>query len=171
MNQHVAIRTAKVDIQRVVASLKLCPGFDDDERLTLDMLEGETELNEIVSKLLEENEADEGLIEALKAQVEVRKVRRERVEARIEARKSAIVSLMDCAQLRKLPLPEATISIRTLMPRPKVMDAEQLPDAFVILETIRKPDTEAIAVAVEQGVPIPGVAMTNGGTSLSVRRK
>jgi dsDNA-binding SOS-regulon protein len=58
----VAIKTAKVDIRRALAILELCPDLELDEQLKLSTLEGETELNEIVSMLLAENEDDEGMI-------------------------------------------------------------------------------------------------------------
>jgi hypothetical protein len=169
MNSHVAIKVAKTDISRALSILELCPGLDLDEQLKLSTLEGETELNEIVSALLAENEDDEGAIEALKAQVDVRTERRQRMEHRIEARKKAIASLMDCARITKLPLPEATVSLRTLQPRPKIVDADQIPDAFKVPKMV--PDKEAIDAALERGETVPGVVMTNGGAGLSVRRK
>jgi hypothetical protein len=169
MNTHAAIRIAKTDIQQILAVLALTPGLEVDDQLKLSMLEGETELNEIVSALLAENEDDEGTIEALKAQIEARKERKARLEARIDARKRAIMGLLDVARLTKLPLPEATLSVRTLGPRPKVFDEEAVPDD--LCRFIRKPDMDAITAAFERGQPIPGVTVTNGGASLSVRRK
>lgn len=171
MNLHREIKIAKIDIQRVVASLELCPGFDDDEQLKIDMLEGETGLFEIIAQLLNENEDDAGDIVKLDAQMTERAIRAERAKARIEARKVAIVRLMECAGETSLKLPEATLSVRLLKPRPKVTDLEALPSAFAFEETVRKPDREAIAAAIEGGATIPGVTMTNGGTSLTVRRK
>jgi hypothetical protein len=168
---YVAIKLAKTDIQRALSILELCPGLDLDEQLKLSTLEGESDLNEIVSALLAENEDDEGMIEAIKGQITVRRERIGRLENRIDARKRAITSLMDCARITKLPLPEATVSLRTLAPRPKVVDAAMLPAAFTIEETIRKPDNDAIEEAMNHGADIPGVVMTNGGSSLSVRRK
>jgi hypothetical protein len=170
VNQMVAIKLAKVDISRALSILELCPDLDLDEQLKLSTLEGETELNEIVSALLAENENDEGMIGAIKAQRDVRKERIDRLGNRIEARKKAIVSLMDCARITKLPLPEATVSLRTLQPSPKVVDEEALPDEFVKL--VRTADTQAIKTAFEAGKPLPpGVVLTNGGASLTVRRK
>jgi hypothetical protein len=169
MNQHVAIKLAKVDIGRALAILELCPGLEADEQLKLSTLEGETELNEIVSLLLAENEDDEGMIDAIKAQIDVRRERVGRLEHRIEARKNAIVSLMDTAHLTKLPLPEATVSVRTLQPSPKVADEEALPDDYC--KFVRKPDMAAIKQGIDDGMNIPGVVMSNGGASLTVRRK
>jgi hypothetical protein len=41
----------------------------------------------------------------------------------------------------------------------------------VTVETVRKPNREAIKEAFERGEVIPGVVRSNGGASLSVRRK
>lgn len=171
MNKHVAIKIAKVDIARALSILELCSGLDADEQLKFSTLEGETELNEIVSALLAEIEDDEGTIENIKAQIKVRNERKARFENRIEARKGAIISLMGCARLTKLPLPEATVSVRTLQPRPKIVDADALPDDFLTETVVLKANMEAIEEALSHGTSIPGVAISNGGSSLTVRRK
>ena len=171
MNQHVAIKLAKVDISRALAILDLCPDLELDEQLKLSTLEGETQLNEIVSTLLAENEDDEGNIAQIKAQIDVRKERIARFERRIESRRNAIVSLMDTAAITKLPLPEATISLRTLAPKIKVADEEALPETFTKSVTKRVPDMKRIEEAMERGISIPGVVLTNGAASLTVRRK
>ena len=168
MNTHVEIKLAKAQIGGVMDALQ---HFLGDEDLKLGMLEGETRLNEIVSALLSANEDDEGIIANLDAQIDVRAVRQQRIEARIDARKKAIASLMDCAALTKLPLPEATLSLRTLKGRPKIVSPDELPDKFVNEVVTLKADMEAIKEAVERGETIPGVVMTNGGSSLTVRRK
>jgi len=166
---HTDIKLAKRDIDRVLDDLNAF--LDDDEQLKLDMLEGETDLFSIARRLLNANEDDDGIIEALELQIGDRNVRKDRAKLRIERRKIALTSLMDSARITKLPLPEATVSLRTLPPRAKVVDADALPSAFVIVSEVRKPDLEAIKVAVERGETIPGVVMTNGGSSLTVRRK
>ena len=170
MNHHVAVKTAKVDIRRALAILELCPDLELDEQLKLSTLEGETELCEIVSMLLAENEDDEAMVRGIKDQMDFRRERIARLERRIDTRKNAIVSLMDTAQTTKLPLPEATVTVRTLRPSPKVADEEALPDDYC--KFVRKPDLEAIKAAFEAGKPLPaGVVLSNGGASLTVRRK
>jgi hypothetical protein len=169
MNAHLEIRVAKAEISRVLSILALTPGLDADEQFKISCLEGETELNEVVSALLAEIEDDEGTIEAIKAQIDQRKERKARFEQRIEARRNAIVSLMDCARLTKLPLPEATVSVRTLQPSPKVVDEDAVPDH--LCKTVTKPDMGMIREAIDSGETVPGVVMSNGGASLTVRRK
>lgn len=168
---YLAVRIAKIDIQRILSVLALTPCLELDEQLKLSMLEGETEFFEVVRALLDENENDDGTIAALDAQVDARAIRIERAKARIEARKKAIMSLMDSAGEKSLKLPEATLSLRTIAPRLKVVDEALLPDNFVKIETVRKPDRDAIDAAFERGEQIPGVTLTNGSASLSIRRK
>lgn len=169
---YAAVKTTKIDISRALSILELCPDLEIDEQFKLSTLEGETQLMELVSELLSGNEDDEGMIAQVECQIDTRKERIARFERRVEARKSAVISLMDCARITKLPLPEATVSLRTLSPRPKVIDADQLPDEFVTIAIVRKPNTDAIKEAFEAGKPLPpGVVITNGGASLSVRRK
>lgn len=170
MNAHPNIPLAKAQVAQVLADLELFLA-GDDEALKLDMIEGETDLFKIVRALLNANEDDAGRIEALKSQIDQRKDRKASAEARIDKRKAVIGSLMDIAQLRTLPLPEATISRTIQKPRAVVTDIDELPDAFVIEMTVRKPDIEAIKVASDGGAIIPGVARNNGGESITVRRK
>lgn len=140
--------------------------FADDEQLHLDMLEGETDLFEIVARLLNHMEADEGDKVALAEQMESRKVRRDRCDARIKARREAIAALMECAGLDKLPLPEATLSLRKLAPKAIVTDVDALPDEYVTFT--KKPNLAAIK---EADVLPDGCALDNGGVSLTIRRK
>jgi len=138
----------------------------DDEELKLDTLEGETNLFELVSRLLERIENAEGDKAALVSQIQDRNERKARAEKRIEAHRTAIRALMETAQLDKLPLPEATCSLRKIAPKPVVVDESLLPDE--LCRITRKPDMAAIK---QLETIIPGLAMDNGGTSLTIRRK
>jgi hypothetical protein len=166
---HTDIRLAQRDISRILDDLALF--LENDEQFKLSTLEGETDLFEIASKLLDANADDEGLIASLDQRISDINIRKDRAKLRIERRKSALVSLMDCAQIKKLPLPEATVSLRTILPRPKVVDVDALPESCVNITEVRKPDMVAIEALIERGQQIPGVTMTNGAASLSVRRK
>lgn len=138
----------------------------DDEELKLDTLEGETDLFELVSRLLERIENAEGDKAALVSQIQDRNERKARAEKRIDAHRTAIMALMETAQLDRLPLPEATCSLRKIAPKPMVVDESLLPDELCRIS--RKPDMAAIK---QLEAVIPGVAMDNGGTSLTIRRK
>lgn len=114
----------------------------DDEELMLDMLEGETDLFEIVRKLLNANEDDEGRKAALTEQMNVRKERRDRCDSRIAKRRDLIRELMEIAGIQKLPLPEATISRQKVKPKVVVKEADAVPHEFC--KVTYKPDMEKI---------------------------
>lgn len=159
----------RVDLTRAQVSavvLMLRDQFEDDEQLLLDTLEGETDLFEVARKLLDGMEADEGDKAVLSEQIEVRQARKSRADARIKARREALGSLMEAAGVDKLPLPEATVSLRKMAPKPIVTDPDSVPDDFCTFT--RKPDLKAIK---ELEFLPPGCALDNGGTSITVRRK
>lgn len=118
---------------------------EDDERLILDTLEGETDLFELVAKLLDGIERDEGELLALKEQMDNRKVRSDRAKGRVEARREAICALMEAARQDKLTLPEATVSLRTIPAKLVVNDPAAVPDEYTV--PAPKPSMDAIKAA------------------------
>jgi seryl-tRNA(Sec) selenium transferase len=164
----VAMKIEKMKIAQVLDALKAADCFDDDE-LKLDMLEAETDVHALIKDLLDGCEEDETIIEALKLQVETRNARKDRLNQRIEARRAAIMSLLNACGTDKFKIPEATLSLRKLGPRPIIQDAAALPDHLV--KTERKPDAKAIKEAFDAGDIIPGVVPSNGGESLTIRRR
>lgn len=157
----------KIQVGAVAAMLRDEPA--EDERLYLDTLEGETDLYELVRQLIGQIEQEEGAQAALKAQIEDRQLRQRRAEGRIKTARNGITALLECAQLDKLTLPEATIAIRQVPPKPIVTDEASVPDE--LCKFTRKPDMAAIKAEVEAGRVVSGVSFDNGGTSLTVRRK
>lgn len=160
---------AKAEIQRIADALRAMLGDEQDEQLILDCLEGETSLFELVRAMLGHIETDEGIIAALKQQIEDRNSRKARAEHRIECARNAIGDLLAAARIDKLALPEATVSTRMVPGRPKVSDADLLPEDMCRIE--RKPDMKAIKEAMDSGRSIPGVTLSNGSVSLTIRKK
>lgn len=152
------------EIARVVEHVEaLCP---DDEALLADMLEGETGLHELCSKIINMIEEEQGNIAALKSQVATRNERKKRSEMRQKAYRNAIMRLMDAGKQKKLTLPEATISRGIVKPKRVVSDIEALPVEFITFT--RKANMEAIK---RFDGEIAGVVMDNGGDKLTVRMK
>lgn len=102
-------------------------GVDDDDRLVIDTLEGETDLFAMLSKLLAQVEDDEGHVAALKEQIDARKFRIEAAQSRIERARLMIGRLMDFAQQDKIVLPEATLSRRSVKSKLEIADKNAVP--------------------------------------------
>ncbi len=141
----------------------------EDERFYLDTLEGETDLYELTRKLLVEIEQDEGVQAALAEQMADRSARKARAGKRIEANRMAIMALLECANLDRLVLAEATLSVRQVPPKAIVNDEDAVPDELCKFK--RSPDMAAIKAEMEAGRAVAGVTLDNGSQSLTVRRK
>jgi hypothetical protein len=153
-------------VSAVVATLP----DEEDQQLLADMLEGETNLLDFASRLLSQNEDDEGVINALAEQIEDRKTRQERAKRRVSSRRDMLMAMMDIARLDKLVLPEATVTKRSVPPKAIVSDEAVLPDEYCSF--VRNPNiTQIRADFGADGVMIPGVSFDNGGQSITVRRK
>ena len=155
----------KIQVAAIVTMLDDA-GESDDVVLRADMLEAETDLYVIATRILDAIEAEEGNIEALKEQASVRAARKKAAEHRLGTYRTMLTGLMETARLEKLVLPEATVSLREVAPKRIVTNPDALPDEFCTL--IRKPDLAAIKAA--ESMP-DGVAMDNGGQSITIRRK
>jgi hypothetical protein len=157
----------KIQVEAVAAMLR--DTLEEDERLYLDTLEGETDLYEWVRRLLNRIEEDEGNGKALAEQIADRQTRGKRVADRIAANREAIRALLECARLDKLVIPEATLSVRQVPPKPMVTDEAAVPDELCRFK--RSPDMAAIKTALDAGNAVSGVTLSNGSQSLAIRRK
>lgn len=159
-----AIQVASVlDMLRAV-------GVDDDDRLVLDTLEGETDLFAMLSKLLEQVEEDEGNVAALKFQMESRKHRVAAAEARIARARSMIGKLMDFAQQEKIVLPEATLSRRDVPAKLEIANKDAVPRE--LQREKLEPDKVAIDAAYANAETLPNWLVRIPETkSITVRRK
>ena len=147
------------------------PGIweDGDEQLLADMLEGSTDfhrfLDAVVGRMSEANAFAEGinlLLDDLKQ-------RRERFAQRSEAMRALAFKVMTAAEMRKVELAAATLSIRAGQPKVIVTDEAALPENCIRIK--REPDKVLIKELISQGVPISGAELSNAEPTLAVRVK
>lgn len=143
-------------------------GRDDDE-LTHDMIEGETSLLEAIEFALDALDNAEIIIQGCKAKEKQIAERRNRAERRRETVRALIERAMATAAIKNLSTPTATLTLRETPPKPIYQDEAQIPAAYW-----KKPDPvlnkKAIADALKAGEDVPGVTLSNGGISVSIRR-
>jgi hypothetical protein len=145
------------------------PELVEDADFLADMVEAETALDIVVTKLFREQRDAGAFANAVREQEKELAERRSRFERRQEMDRSLILSLMQSANMTKLMLAEATLSISTLPPKPIVDDEASVPDELCNFN--RWPNMAAIKAAVKAGENVPGVHMSNGGTTLTIRIK
>lgn len=143
---------------------------DEDERLWIDSIEGETDAFELIGKALAAIEHEEGVQAALTEQMATRKDRRDRSIARADAYRQTIAAIMECAKLKTVPLPEATISLRTLPASIQVINKDAVPEEYLVSKPA--PNITAIKAAFDPDGQLPNwLARVDPRPSLSIRRK
>jgi len=153
-------------IDRIIAAY---PELQEDEALRADVLEGETELNEVVSRVLDHALEAESMAEAIKGRMGFMSERKARYDRRAEAMRGLIKDLMLTANLKSLALPEATVSIGAGRESVVITDESALPSQLGT--TKWSPDKKAIADQLKAGEVVPGAELQTGEPSLTVRRK
>jgi hypothetical protein len=166
MNIHADIQYLKSRMEQLIIEF---PDLAEDEEFRADVFEGETDIERVLEKLVNMSRESETMADAIKTRQTELAERRARFDRKDEAARKLILSVMEQGGLQKFHLTEATLSLRQIAPAPIVTDPDALPDNCVRIE--RKPDMKAIKAELERGSTIPGTAMSNGKTSLTIRTK
>lgn len=140
----------------------------DDEKSITDFLEGETDLYTVMDAVIARIFELEDHIEALVEHGKKLNNRNSRFKAQRESLRMALNRAMEMARIKTLERPIGTISHKALPRTPIVQDAAQIPTEFLI-EQPKKIDMRKLAEALKNG-PIPGVELSNGGTTVSISR-
>lgn len=146
---------------------------EDDPEVLETAVEGQTDLREALSLALHELAELEALGSAVKAQEARLAARRKRFETRRERLRGMILTALEVSDV-PLPvrLPEGTVSVGKPRTSVHVYDEQALPAPFwrEEVQTIRKPDIDAISVALASHEDVPGAAAGNGVPTLIVKR-
>jgi hypothetical protein len=146
------------------------PDMEDDERLRVDMFEGATDMGEVLERLVGAYAADRDMVMTLTSRINRMTDRRARFVRRIEHLRALMLSVMQSGNLKKLTLPEATLSQRRGQPgivgEP---DVNLLPAEFVRVKT--EADRIAIREALLAGRQLPGLSLSNAPPALQITVK
>ena len=142
---------------------------EGDEQLLLDSLEGETDFHRflaaVVRRICEAEACAEGIGDLIR---EVRE-RQARFEQRGDAMRALAFKLMQQTEVRKVELPQATLSIRAGQPRVIITDESALPPDCVRIK--REPDKIALKEHLMRGEHIAGAELSNAEPVLALRIK
>ncbi|WMT88239.1 siphovirus Gp157 family protein [Pelagibacterium sp. 26DY04] len=157
-------------LEREIGSLlEAYPELADDEELRADVLEGETDLEHIASRIVRRRNLARANVSGIKEVMADFKERQERFQRQEDAMKAMLKRILSLAGTDKLTLPEATISISKPRESVEVLDVEALPQGY--FKTIRQADKTAIGEALKAGEAIPGAALVLGEPGLTIRSR
>ncbi len=155
----------------IAAMAEMLAPYRDDEETYSDTLEGETNVMDLLDGEIAAMQSDEALAEAIKAQEDALRVRRERVSMRAEAHKKNLKLILQHAVLQKAERPRATVSIRPGSLSVRIVDEAEIPSQLMREKVTRAPDKAAIEAQIEAGVEVPGAVIERGDDTVSVRVK
>jgi hypothetical protein len=142
----------------------------DDDALREDMLEGLTDIKEVLAAILKANRDDSWLLTGADVALAEIKERKARLERRVASRRAMILKVMQWASLKRIELPEATLSQRA--GQPKLIgepDVSLLPEELV--KVTRAPDRTKIREALLRGDFVPECSLSNAEPTLAILPK
>jgi len=152
------------------AKLKASLMEEGDEELTRDMMEGETDLREIIESLMGQIEEDSILLDGIASRQEQLDARKRRLGNRVNRCRALIEQGMSMAEIKTLELAGATLTIKTTAKKVIVSDEAKIPTKFwkAANPTL---DKTAVKTALQDNEAVPGASLSNGGIALQVRMK
>lgn len=158
-------------IKQSIENLKLLhPSLMEDEEAWTATLESETSFDDLLTSIARRKRFTEGLVVGAKFELDEIKMRKDRLEHRIEAMRELAFKIMQAAELNKRELAIATFSIRK--GQQKVIgepDPLTLPAKFQNVKIT--PNLTAIKDALAAGETVPGCALSNAEPNISIRIK
>lgn len=142
----------------------------EDDQLVADMIEGETDLHEMIGRVFLSIDEDQILITGVKERQKELADRKSRLEKRVNAIREMIGKAMEIGEISKLELPTATLSLRRVPLGLVVEKEEQIPAEYFVEQDPRL-DKKILLEALKDGEAVPGATLSNGGETLAIRRK
>ncbi|MFC0245800.1 siphovirus Gp157 family protein [Falsochrobactrum ovis] len=143
------------------------PELAEDEDLRADTIEGETDAYRVLGKIVAIERDANSMITAINERAKELSARKERYTRRKDAMRALLLRLLKAADLSKVSLPEATVSVGKGRAGVEIIDETLLPDSVVKLK--REPDRTAIKAALDAGQEVPGAVLKVGNETITVR--
>ncbi|MEL4072259.1 siphovirus Gp157 family protein [Ochrobactrum sp. GPK 3] len=143
------------------------PELAEDDELRADTIEGETDAYRVLGKILAIERDANSMALAIGERAKELAARKDRYSRRKDAMRALLLRLLKAADLNKVSLPEATVSVGKGRAGVEIVDESLLPDNVVKMK--REPDKTAIKAALDAGEDVPGAVLRVGGETITVR--
>ena len=141
----------------------------DDEQCLVDMIGGETSLNEAIASAVDRLGELASFEDGLTAYAKKVKERAERFADQQDRIRSAISHAMAEVGLKKLEIAGATLSLRPSPGKVMITSEAEIPTQY-FTEPAPKPDLRAIGHALKAGESVPGAMLLNQPDAVTIRR-
>lgn len=156
-------------------ALKLALGADaEDLELLHDMIEGETELLEMVDGVVDHIQRDQELLDGIAAREHDLKERKTRITSRQGRLRAMIEQVFVILEQKKIERPEVTLSISKRADKIIITEEGEIPTQYwkpgdPVLD--KKSLNAAAKNLTDEDEPIPGIRLEPQPPSLTIRRR
>jgi len=140
----------------------------DDEQAQADAVEGETSLHEVMASATKRIMELDVMLFGIEAAREALFARAGRLKLQQGNIRTALCVAMEAANVKKLELPVATVSLRAVPPKAEITDESAVPSKFWKPQD-PKLDRKAVLDALKAKEPVPGAILSNGGMTISIK--
>ncbi len=157
------IENAKVIKEQIIAAA------GDDPEFIRDGIEGETNLFELIAKMVADDGLDDALISGIKLYESSLKDRRSRIENRKDVRRAIIATALEVAGVKKHETPAGTVSLQNVQPHVIVLEEADIPVEYFTPQP-PKLDKKALGEFLKGGGKVSGATLSNGSTTTRITR-
>lgn len=149
------------------------PELQDDEQTLADSLEGVSDLDQAIAAVVHSMDDDTALADGCQSRMYELAERIARFERRIATKRRLLAEAMESAGLRKVTAPDFTLSLTPVKAKVIVTDESSIPADYLTQPEppAPKPDKRLILQALNEGHPVAGCTLSNGGQTVTLRRK
>lgn len=157
-------------LEQQIADLVLqYPELAEDESLKADVVEGEINVEAVMSRVIDHILEADMMLEGMKIRYEDLTERKKRWERRKEFCRALAQRVLEASGRASIQLPEATVSKSVGRDSVEITDIDSLGQGFYQIE--KKPNKVAIKASLDAGEAVPGAAIKKGEPSITVRTK
>jgi len=143
------------------------PELAEDEFLRADMVEGSTDAHDFLRMLERRRQDAEHMTEAIAANIATLNERKTRLEWREEVMRKLMLEVMKTADLRKVELPEATISVHDGREKLVINDEASVPKELCYVKYT--PNKTLIKAMLKGGTTLNWAAIVQGEPGVTIR--
>ena len=171
MNAHsdVAMVQRELEAAKVLRD-QIAELAQGDEEFIRDTLEGEMDFEGIVEKLLGEIGEDEALAKGIEAYEAELAARKQRLTSRAKFKRTLICTALEISGRKKMELAVGTVTLSAVKAKAIVTEEADIPAEFFKPQP-PKLDQTALSAALREGREVPGATLSNGGSTITIRRK
>lgn len=144
--------------------------MDASDEAVRDTLEAvQMEFNDKAVAIVKVAESLDADTSAIDAEIERLKARKQVIVNRKQQLRDYLLYNMEAAGIKKIDSPLFTVTLRQGVESVEIIDQSQIPNEYVTVEVVEKPDKAAIKAAIKSGKEVTGAILKRGANSIQIK--